>query len=178
MTDSTFPDVAKIDEQLAYIGSRGRPVARAAAKRGVNKLAKAIADRTPIAPRARKVNGRWVQPGEARKSIKGRVLKDQNGVIVAKAGIEVGQRPGSGSAPEAHMVAAGTVDRFTGSKGIWTGKKTVRRIVQTGKQRFARGRVIARDFVKQATDEAEQSVWSAVIDTLKTGLIRETTKLG
>lgn len=157
--------IAEIKEGLGRIG----PVGRAVGKTALSKGAKVLADvQRFYAPIGKPRKGR--KPGALRKAIRSRGLKAKERLLGAKAGIEVGQKPGSGSAPHGHLVADGTEQRATGQKSIWQGKKQKRRIISTGKKAMNRGRVTPNRFIKRALAAAQPAVTQTIIAHMKQGI--------
>lgn len=170
----------QLEQKLAYIGKAANGVVRSALGKGSKVLVRAMQAAAPVysgGPRV--VNGQSITPGRLKASIGSRVRVNKS-VVMAKAGIEVGQRPGSGTAPHAHLVAAGTAMRHTGEKGIWQGKGKPRRIVKTGNPTFNRGRIVPGkfDFIKKSTAASGDTAWGVVVTAITEGIERAAIKQG
>lgn len=101
--------------------------------------------------------------GKLRKGI-GKKLRIKNGVVLAKAGVNVGKKRDK-VAPHNHLVALGTADRYTGSRSRRT--KTGRKSVATGNKKAYRGKMPSNDFVKRGAARAEGKALSAMTNTLR-----------
>lgn len=178
MTPEEFREaIAKCDAQLAYLGMAAPGIARAAVNAGAKVLAKAQAAKAPVG-KPRKVKGVAVTPGATKAGIKSRGLKAKDKIAVAKAGLNVGQKPGTPRAFYSPWYVTGTADRFTGEKSIFAGYKKARTIKKTKSKRMRRGRVNPTGYIKEAASAAEGQILAAIVAKLKSGIEKAIHKLG
>lgn len=167
-----------IDEVAERLGALSKGVSRILGA-GLRAEMKVIA--AGIAAAAPRGDGRVVQHnqidgGGLGNSIGMRQKKSRGEIVMAKVGIGVAKTQaaygvpvskGASSVPYGHLVAAGTSERFTGSKSRVNKKTGKVKLRQTGNPVQYRGRVIGNNFVERgymATREAAEAAGLAKIE--------------
>jgi hypothetical protein len=161
---------AALDAKLKDIGSR---VAGKACRSGMSKAGTVIARSMRLRVPAAKTPGH--STNELKKAIRSRV-STRNGVIELKVGIDVGKRNykkvGKGSRVY-FLLALGTADRWTGTKGVGRSKKTK---VSTGNKRAFRGRVQPGDFISAGLAASQAEAQTVLERTVGEVIAKEAVK--
>lgn len=156
MSTPTITGVPEVDAKLRNIDTKvAKRVGRKAVNAGLRVLAKRIKAAVPEAETTGH-GRRKLQTSVGTRNKKNRRANVQE----AKAGIGVGNAAKK-AVPHAHLIAAGTGERYTGSS-------TRRgRTKSTGNQRAYRGRVTPRPFVRTGGTVSQSEVLQVMIDKLK-----------
>lgn len=160
----------KLRSKLKTLGPRvEKKVCRRAIGRASTVIAQGIRSAAPV--------------GDT-KSIKKEVGKKVNtkkpGQVTAKIGLGVGKKKRtkggdkkkSGYQPHGHLIAAGTQNRYTGTR-TRKNRKGQTRSSKTGNKRAFRGRVNPDQFVKRGTAASQGAAMTVMTDTLRQGIEQE-----
>lgn len=155
----------ELDANLATLQTKvGARLTKYALKAGVSKLSAAIRKAAPVGP-----------SGNLKASVGSRVEKTRDGIVTAKAGLNVGKRTvkrRGRTAPHSHLVALGTKARFRNAVG---GKFAY--LKHPNRQQLSTGIMPANSFVKTAADSAQPSAFAAMRKNVERNLAKELAKL-
>lgn len=174
MPRAAITGVKELDDRLARISDdrQAKKLGRRAVLKPLRMIAASIKTEVPPATTPGHTNQR------IRASIGQRFGKNRRkGIVEAKAGVSVGKRRPriqkkdievERIAPHSHLLALGTVDRYTGARTyrVKFGKRTR----TTGKPRRFRGRLRPNDFVARGTERVAGEVPAAMAQEVEGGL--------
>ena len=173
---STITGIPQLDAKLKHLELRvGRKACRSALAKGMTVIARSMRSNVPQAK----------TPGHSnvglKRAIKGRQVREKTtGIVSAKVGVNVGSRSGKQSNRRIgtgervyHLMALGTVDRWTGSKrsGSYRMGRT-----STGNKRMFRGRMKGDQFVTKGFRASEAAALAIMVQAVADVVKKEASK--
>lgn len=177
MDEVTFDE---LEQRLAYIGRSAVSVCRTATRNGAKVHAAAQAAAAPVAKHGRRVNGVWVNPGGMRRSIGFGGLRAKNGLVGAKAGLDVRKKnPEAGRGSHGHLYVEGTDYRYTGFRRVRVRGKLADMKRNQNKIRFTgKSPPNLPSFIVLASQSADAEAVAVVVRSIITGIERAATRQG